>query len=363
MLELASGFYKNYLISPEVSILIIGLDDSGKTTLLERLKVTEFKGIGSSTGNRIVLNKLRSQHTSTASEIIPNEHDHATTVGGGRRRKLLSCPAPKMYRNTNADDDEEFQPVVPLNCVKEETTREDPSVPQKQRQHHLGPILEDSSQDCQTNGNSCTPRSTISIEKKHNQTMQYDMKKDKTMFPQHLIRPTVGMNLGKIEACNAKVKFYDLGGSSKMRPMWERYYNDVDAVVYVVDVSPMAKVTKLMESRAFYRCMRDDEAMAKVPVLIFANKTDTRQRRFSYEHDDDSNDNMLKETSLLDIAELFLSAPRGSSLSCSSTSSFLSHHGHEDNVEMFAGSAKTGEGVRDAFEWLIQRGSEEVRSR
>lgn len=340
MIELASGFYKNYLISPEVSILIIGLDDSGKTTLLERLKVTEFTGKGSSTGNRIILSKPESQHGchSTVSETLPEENGHSVS----RRRRLLACPAPKLYRNTKVDD-EDFQ------STKDVTRGEKQHDPQQD----IGSV-----RNCQTNGNSCTATAKSVSSGKKSQNIQYDMKKDKTMFPQHLIRPTVGMNLAKIEACNAKVKFYDLGGSSKMRPMWERYYNDVDAVVYVVDVSPMAKVTKLMESRAFYRCMRDDESMSKLPVLIFANKTDTRQSQ-SF---DDSNDNMLNDTSLLDIAALFLSSPRGSS-SDGSTSTSLSDHGHQDNVAIFSGSAKTGEGVRAAFEWIIQKGSDEVRGR
>lgn len=359
MIELASGFYKNYLISPEVSILIIGLEESGKTTLLERLKVTDFTGVASSTGNRIILNKLGSQHSSTVSETKPDENGNSV-----RRRKLLACPAPKLYRNTEADEDEEFQPAMENATHSEkqkqhQKQKQQQHHPQKPKQEHTGQIQNDLSQDCQTNGNSC-----LSSEKNHNQSIQYDMKKDKTMFPQHLIRPTVGMNLAKIEACNAKVKFYDLGGSSKMRPMWERYYNDVDAVVYVVDVSPMTKVTKLMESRAFYRCMRDDESMAKLPVLIFANKTDTRQRKYF----DDSNDNILNDTSLLDIASLFLSAPRGSlsSDTIGTPSVVVPNHDvedHQENVAIFAGSAKTGEGVRSAFEWLIQKGSDEVRSR
>lgn len=341
MIELASGFYKNYLISPEVSILIIGLDDSGKTTLLERLKVTEFTGIGSSTGNKIILSKPESQHGchSIVSETSPEENGHSVS----RRRRLLACPAPKLYRNTKVDD-EDFQSTIDVTCGEK--------YHHDQQQQDMGSI-----RNCQTNGNSCTSTAKPILSGEKNQNIQYDMKKDKTMFPQHLIRPTVGMNLAKIEACNAKVKFYDLGGSSKMRPMWERYYNDVDAVVYVVDVSPMAKVTKLMESRAFYRCMRDDESMSKLPVLIFANKTDTRQSQCF----DDSNENILNDTSLLDIAALFLSSPRGSSSDVSVAS--LTDHGDQDNVAIFSGSAKTGEGVRAAFEWIIQKGSDEVRGR
>ena len=98
------------------------------------------------------------------------------------------------------------------------------------------------------------------------------------MFPQHLIRPTLGMNLYKFDAhaCRAKVRLMDLGGSPQMRNLWERYYNDIHGIVFVIDVSQHASVAKLMEARAYYRCMLDDESLTNVPVLIFANKIDDR---------------------------------------------------------------------------------------
>ena len=62
------------------------------------------------------------------------------------------------------------------------------------------------------------------------------------------------------------------------------------------------------------------------------------------DYDNVSDGGLLGDTSLLDIAELFLSPPRGSASSSVNL----------NNINMFAGSAKTGEGVRPAFEWLIR---------
>ena len=42
MFSLATGIYQSYFAPPKLSILIIGLDDSGKTSLLERIKVTDI---------------------------------------------------------------------------------------------------------------------------------------------------------------------------------------------------------------------------------------------------------------------------------------------------------------------------------
>lgn len=43
MFSLATGIYQSYFAPPKLSILIIGLDGSGKTSLLERIKVTDIQ--------------------------------------------------------------------------------------------------------------------------------------------------------------------------------------------------------------------------------------------------------------------------------------------------------------------------------
>ena len=43
MFSLATGIYQSYFAPPKLSILIIGLDGSGKTSLLERIKVTDVQ--------------------------------------------------------------------------------------------------------------------------------------------------------------------------------------------------------------------------------------------------------------------------------------------------------------------------------
>ncbi|EEC42545.1 predicted protein, partial [Phaeodactylum tricornutum CCAP 1055/1] len=51
------------------------------------------------------------------------------------------------------------------------------------------------------------------------------------MLPLHRIRPTIGTNVGKVEIGGAKCSFYDVGG--RLRDLWERYYADADAVIFV----------------------------------------------------------------------------------------------------------------------------------
>mmetsp|Transcript_8020 Transcript_8020/g.12391 ORF Transcript_8020/g.12391 Transcript_8020/m.12391 type:complete len:129 (-) Transcript_8020:672-1058(-) len=42
MFSLASGIYQTYLTPTKLSLMVIGLEGTGKTTLLERFKVTNF---------------------------------------------------------------------------------------------------------------------------------------------------------------------------------------------------------------------------------------------------------------------------------------------------------------------------------
>ena len=63
MFSLASGIYQSYFAPPKLSILIIGLDGSGKTSLLERIKVTNIN-------TRLVVTTNNSTAPSSSSSSI-----------------------------------------------------------------------------------------------------------------------------------------------------------------------------------------------------------------------------------------------------------------------------------------------------
>jgi len=376
MFGLASGYYQNYLKSPEVHILLVGLDGAGKTTLLERLKVTDFFSLQPSiTGRRMILvpksetskpqdgdsqSQFKLEEASSSIELGSNSR----TSNGHRRRSM--CPAPRKYleKQAEGDSDVEFSISPTIKQVKGRWTNENRKI-----NNNCSPLCNDvgkfvSDHDEHTNdADNVSKGCADKVEKEY---IEYDLKSGKTMFPLHLIRPTVGMNLGKIEGAGAKVRIMDLGGTTTMRPLWERYYADIHGIAFVVDISSSSAISKLMESRAFYRCMRDDENLAGVPILIFGNKVDEKNFVGEYEsikncmvieNDKSRHSGIIGGTSLLEITELFLSDPRGS------TNSIESSTGMKEALAMFVGSAKTGEGIRTAFEWLIQEATVVERQR
>ncbi|GAB4858228.1 hypothetical protein Ancab_009625 [Ancistrocladus abbreviatus] len=90
-------------------------------------------------------------------------------------------------------------------------------------------------------------------------------------LPPDRIVPTVGLNIGRIEVGNTKLVFWDLGGQPGLRSIWEKYYEEAHAVIYVVD----ANCPLLFEDSksALEKVLRHQDLQG-APLLILANKQD-----------------------------------------------------------------------------------------
>ena len=51
----------------------------------------------------------------------------------------------------------------------------------------------------------------------------------------HEVAPTVGFNCESFSKHNLKFSVFDMSGQSKYRSLWENYYPDVQAVIFVLD--------------------------------------------------------------------------------------------------------------------------------
>ena len=70
---------------------------------------------------------------------------------------------------------------------------------------------------------------------------------------------------------NTKLQVWDLGGQTGLRPYWRCYYQDTNAVVYVID---SADRERLEVARQELELMLQEEELKGAPVLILANKQD-----------------------------------------------------------------------------------------
>ncbi|KAL1320202.1 hypothetical protein HN51_064912 [Arachis hypogaea] len=136
-------------------------------------------------------------------------------------------------------------------------------------------------------------------------------------LPPDRIVPTVGLNIGRIEVANRKLVFWDLGGQPGLRSIWEKYYEEAHAVVFVVDA---ACPSKFEDAKSALEKVLRHEDLQGAPLLILANKQDLPQAV--------SADELAR---CLDLKKL------------------------EERVHMFeAVSAYDGIGIRESAEWLVE---------
>lgn len=192
----------------------------------------------------------------------------------------------------------------------------------------------------------------------------------------------------------------------KMRPLWERYYQDADAIIYVIN-SAETSIAKLRQSRHVFEQMCTNDIMNRrvrcgLPVLIFANQLDVAyqeyndslerananrdvqnqqhqncvgQRGISWNADEEDNfigvmkENAVTDRTIMENREgvskrvvdleglaLLYGFPKPTPVILEGSTNehcHLQHSSDRGNIFFFGGSAKTGEGVRAAMEYLV----------
>lgn len=101
----------------------------------------------------------------------------------------------------------------------------------------------------------------------------------KTTLTNHLlgdplaeVLPTNGFEPAKGKLADFNVTYYGLGGAAGIRGYWAKYFDDVHALVYVVDASDAARVDEAVA--ACKEAMGHKRAAGK-PTLIYLNKQDS----------------------------------------------------------------------------------------
>jgi len=181
----------------------------------------------------------------------------------------------------------------------------------------------------------------------HPSQKEYNLKPKAKMLPLRMIRPTIGTNLAKIDMYGAKCHVFDVGG--KMKDLWERYYDDCDAVIF---------------------CWKLGEDPDKLPV-----ETDSDDDSDVEEYD--VNKAVYKKQQGLlnrvrtsipdDVPFLILGHIFGNANSeivdIMYTTDLLLPRYHNPMTGFCCSSAKTGAGVQSAMEWLIPLAKRQQKER
>jgi ADP-ribosylation factor-like protein 6 len=87
--------------------------------------------------------------------------------------------------------------------------------------------------------------------------------------------PTVGFTVEKIQKGNIDFTIFDMSGQSTYRGLWEAYYADVSAIIWVLDSSDKLRMT--MAKHELHLLLAHKELLQRqVPILVFANKMDAK---------------------------------------------------------------------------------------
>jgi len=92
--------------------------------------------------------------------------------------------------------------------------------------------------------------------------------------------PTIGFNVETVQYKSLNMQIWDVGGQHKLRPLWRHYYQNTDAMIYVVDSADRERVEESKEE--LVHALADD-ALRGIPLLVFANKNDLPNAQSSKE--------------------------------------------------------------------------------
>ena len=88
--------------------------------------------------------------------------------------------------------------------------------------------------------------------------------------------PTQGFNIKSVLHSGFKLNVWDIGGQKTIRPYWRNYYENTEALIYVVDAADRKRID---EAGFELDEILNEEKLATVPLLVFANKSDLLQAK------------------------------------------------------------------------------------
>ncbi|KAN0009248.1 hypothetical protein ACTFIU_006523 [Dictyostelium citrinum] len=85
------------------------------------------------------------------------------------------------------------------------------------------------------------------------------------------ISPTLGFNIQTLMYKEYKLNIWDIGGQKTLRSYWRNYYEENDAVIWVIDSSDIRRID---DCKYELKKLLEEEKFAGASFLVFANKQD-----------------------------------------------------------------------------------------
>ena len=87
------------------------------------------------------------------------------------------------------------------------------------------------------------------------------------------VKPTVGFSTEEFARENLNLTMFDMSGQSRYRSLWEHYYRDVQAIIYVLDSTDKVRMC-VAKDELDSMLEHKDITHKEIPLLFFANKVD-----------------------------------------------------------------------------------------
>ncbi|GAM25311.1 hypothetical protein SAMD00019534_084860, partial [Acytostelium subglobosum LB1] len=85
--------------------------------------------------------------------------------------------------------------------------------------------------------------------------------------------PTIGFNVETIEYKNLAFVVWDVGGQHKIRTLWKHYYQNTNAIIFVVDSTDAERYEEVREELAK---INEEDSLRGVPIVMMCNKQDMK---------------------------------------------------------------------------------------
>ena len=84
--------------------------------------------------------------------------------------------------------------------------------------------------------------------------------------------PTIGFNVEEVRYKRLKLNVWDVGGQDKIRLLWRHYFENTDALIFVIDSSDRTRLGEAADE--LWTICKHERMLNLKFVLVFANKQD-----------------------------------------------------------------------------------------
>merc|ERR1712022_88684 len=132
------------------------------------------------------------------------------------------------------------------------------------------------------------------------------------------VTPTQGFNIKSLMHEGFELNVWDIGGQKTIRPYWKNYFENTDALIYVVDSSDKRRLEEAAQELGE---LLEEDKLGSIPVLVYANKQDLMSAVPGEE--------LIETMGLMDIKDR--------------------------PWQIQPSSAKTGVGLQEGMEWTVKQ--------